>query len=179
LSSSDQWLVLGRVVRSRGRTGEVIVDAPGVAPDRLTSGGEFHLFKADAPLLDAPVAVENSWDHQGKLIVKFAGVNSITEAEALRGVEIRIRQGERAPLSDDEVYLADLVGCDVFDQSGDRIGKVEDWQDSAGPILLEVVDEQGIEILVPFARSICVNIDAAGKRIDVVLPDGLKDLNRP
>lgn len=180
MNNPDQWLTLGVVLRSRGRTGEVIVDAPGVEPGRLLQDAEFHLFKADQPLSEAPAAIENAWDHQGKLIVKFAGINSITEAETLRGVEIRIRKGERAALDENEYYLADLVGCEVFDQkSGDRIGKVEDWQELGGPILLEVLDEQGNETLIPFTRFLCVKIDTVGKRIETILPEGLKDLNRP
>ena len=118
--------------------------------------------------------MESAWFHEGTLILKFQGVDSISEAEKLSGAEVRIPASQRAPLEPGEYFQTDLIGCDVIDsQSGSSLGRVTSWDDSGGPGLLVV--EGGL--MIPFARSICIEIDPAARRILVALPEGLKDLN--
>jgi len=119
--------------------------------------------------------VENAWWHGDRLILKFSGVDSISDAEALAGEDVRVPAGERTKLDADEYFLSDLVGCTVIDrQTGRSRGVVEGWTETGGPVLLMVG-----ELLIPFARSICTEIDVQAKRIVVDLPEGLADLNLP
>jgi 16S rRNA processing protein RimM len=119
--------------------------------------------------------VENTWMHGDHLIFKFQGVDSISDAEKLAGAEVSIPFEQRAELSDDEVYQSDLIGCQVIDANGRSLGVVTDFQETGGTPLLTVGDE----LLIPFAKSICIEIDLEHKRIVVNLPDGLLDLNVP
>ena len=115
--------------------------------------------------------------HGDRLIFKFAGIDSISAAEPLAGFEVFIPAEERAELADGEFYLSDLVGCDVVERkTGQTIGVVSDWQEHGGPPLLEVKRNDGRELLVPYAQSICVAIDPGLRRIEVELPEGLVDL---
>jgi 16S rRNA processing protein RimM len=110
------------------------------------------------------------------LIFKFRGIDTISDAQPLVGCEVRVPLAERAPLEPGEFFQSELIGCEVFDRgSGERIGRVTDWQEGGGAGIL-VVDGQ---LMIPFARAICVEIDPAARRIAVELPPGLKDLNRP
>jgi 16S rRNA processing protein RimM len=119
--------------------------------------------------------VESTWFHNGSLIFKFRGVDTISDAERLTGAEVRVPLSQRAPLDEGEFFQDDLVGCQVVECStGQSLGKVSGWEDGGGSGLLVV--EGGL--LIPFSRSICVEIDPAAKRIVVELPEGLKDLNR-
>ncbi len=119
--------------------------------------------------------VESTWFHQGILIFKFHGVDTISEAERLSGREVRIPISERTPLEPGEFFQSDLVGCEVVERrTGEHLGRVTGWQDSGGPGLLVVEGD----LLIPFARAICVDIDLAARRIAVELPEGLRDLNR-
>lgn len=105
-------------------------------------------------------------------------MDSIEEAERLRGVEVRTPLEERPALGEGEYYVSDLIGCEVVERSsGERLGTVEGIEEFGAAPLLEVMGPDG-EILIPLARSICVTIDVAGKRMEVDLPDGLKELNR-
>jgi 16S rRNA processing protein RimM len=90
-------------------------------------------------------------------------------------MEVRIPLAERTELAPGEFFQSDLVGCEVVDRkSGERVGRVEAWQDGGGSGLLVV--EGGL--LIPFARSICVEIDVQARRIVVELPEGLRELNQ-
>jgi len=120
--------------------------------------------------------VERTWTHGDHLIFKFKGVDTISDAERLAGADVSIPMEARAQVADGEYYQSDLVGCEVFDGVL-FLGTVAGWQETGGPILVEVQTAQGKELLIPFAKAIFTKIDLERRRIDVVLPDGLLDLN--
>jgi 16S rRNA processing protein RimM len=120
-----------------------------------------------------PMEVERTWMHGDHLILKFQGVDTISDAEKLAGAEVSIPFEQRAELSDDEVYQSDLIGCEVFDAAGRALGVVTDFEETGGTPVLHVGDK----LLIPFAKSICTQVDLDNKRIVVDLPDGLLDLN--
>lgn len=133
----------------------------------------------DGPFQDGRrFPVEEVWAHQGRLVIKFDGVDTIEEAERFRGFEVCVPRSERLPVEEGSYPLADLVGCRVERLTGDAVGSVEGWMESGPSILLEVRSPDGDEILVPFAGSICREIDLAAKLIRVELPEGLIELNR-
>ena len=115
--------------------------------------------------------------HGDRLIFKFVGIDSISAAEPLAGFEVFIPGEERSALPDGEYYLSDLIGYEVIDQkTGQTIGVVADWQEHGGPPLLEVRRTNGSELLIPFAKTICVVIDTVLRRVEVDLPEGLDSL---
>jgi 16S rRNA processing protein RimM len=106
--------------------------------------------------------------------LKFAGVDSISEAETLQGCEVRVPLAERAPLEPGVEYVSDLIGCSLIDRiSGTVLGRVTGWED-AGPQSLMEIDG---DWLVPFNPGLCKQVDVEGRRILVDLPEGLKELN--
>jgi 16S rRNA processing protein RimM len=125
------------------------------------------------------VALDRHWLHKGRVVLHFSGVDSIEKAETLRGLFVAIPAAERAPLADDSVYIADLIGCEVIDLLSPEfpIGKVTDFDHEAG--LLIVQPTTGSQALIPFAKSYLVNIDLTARRIEMRLPDGLLDINAP
>ena len=163
------WVTVALLGKTRGNRGEITALALSSKPERYQALRGVYLFGSGQRY-----EVESAWFHDGTLILKFQGIDSISEAEKLSGAEVRIPESERTPLETGEFFQTDLVGCEVIErQTGASLGRVTDWQDSGGPGLLVV--EGGL--MIPFARSICVEIDPAARRIVVVLPEGLKDLN--
>lgn len=164
---------LARVARPRGVRGEVIADGGIENPERLLQFPRTYLFPPGEP-----VKLESAWVHDGRLVLKFRGIDSRNAAEALRDAELRIPLEDRPEPEAGEYYLADLVGCRLVDRaSGRDEGEVVAWQELGGPVVLEV-QRPGAEgpMLVPFAKAICREIDLAGRRILVDLPGGLKEL---
>lgn len=160
-------VVVAHLLRVRGNKGEVAAVPLSDHPERLT-----RVFVNGVPL-----EVERIWPHGDRLIFKFAGVDSISDAEKLEGLDVMIPEEERAELPEGEYYHSDLVGCEVVDlMSGRSYGTVAGWQEHGGPALLEVKGADGKEILIPFANAICKHIDPVGRWIGVELPEGLDDL---
>jgi 16S rRNA processing protein RimM len=119
--------------------------------------------------------VEEFWVHDGRPVFKFEGVDSISDAEVWAGADVLVPESERALPEEGEYSHADLIGCVVLDRvTGKRIGVVEGIEDSGGPVLLRLGGAK--EILIPFARRICSEIDVVRKEIRVDLPEGLLDL---
>jgi 16S rRNA processing protein RimM len=121
--------------------------------------------------------VERIWIHGEHVIFKFKGVDTISDAERLAGADVSIPIEERASIDEGEYYQSDLIGCQIFNEQDRLLGTVEAWQETGGPLLLEVRTGDGKELLIPFAKSIFTKIDLERKRIEVKLPEGLEDLN--
>jgi 16S rRNA processing protein RimM len=126
---------------------------------------------------DAPMEVERIWTHGGHAVFKFKGVDTISDAERLAGADVTVPLEQRAQVPEGEYYQSDLVGCAVVEQSGRVLGTVQGWQETGGVPLLEIRSQAGKELLIPFAKSMLINIDLEHKRIEVKVPEGLEDLN--
>jgi 16S rRNA processing protein RimM len=116
------------------------------------------------------------------VVLKFAGIDSITQAEALIGSEIQVPRGERVSLEAGSVYVSDLTGCIVYDR-GSEIGKIKDVRFGTGeaPLLVVLGNEaQGEkEYLIPFAAGYIKNISIENKRLEMDLPEGMLELDAP
>lgn len=113
-------------------------------------------------------------------IFHFEGSDSISEAEKLVGREVQIPISERMLLPGGSYYVNDLIGCEVC-TDGRAIGRVRDVQPTGQDILgtpLLVIDAPEGELLIPLAQEICVRVDVHSRSIEVILPEGLRDLNR-
>jgi len=120
-------------------------------------------------------------------VLKFAGIDSISDAETLLGCEIQIPAAERATLEEGSAYVADLVGCEVVvsgaalsEGEGPRsVGTVADIQFGAGEAPLLVIREGKRELLIPLASEYLRRMDVPGKRIEMQLPEGMLSLDAP
>jgi 16S rRNA processing protein RimM len=160
------FVIIARLERPRGNKGELagvpLSDNPERVKRVFVNGTEYE--------------VENVWRHGDRVVFKFRGIDSISAAEKLSGADVAIPLEERANLPPGEYYQTDLVGCSVVTRQGELIGTVAGWQEYGGPPLLEVSAPGRGPLLIPFAKSICVDIDMLQRRIVVDLPEGLREL---
>lgn len=122
--------------------------------------------------------IEGLWPHKGWLILKFRGVDSISEAEALVRSELQVPRSERAPPERGSTYVSDLIGCVLFD--GEReIGKIEDVQFSAGEAPLLILRKGKKEYEIPYAEAYLTGVEMGRKVIRMALPEGMLEVNAP
>jgi 16S rRNA processing protein RimM len=121
--------------------------------------------------------VDELWPHKELLVLKFHGVDSISEAESLVRCELQVPRSERAGLESGRNYVSDLIGCSVLNR-GVAVGCIEDVQFGAGEApLLIVVDRSGKKFDVPFAEAYLEGLDIAGKQVRMNLPEGMLEIN--
>jgi 16S rRNA processing protein RimM len=174
MANWDEMAVVGRVARTHGLRGDVVVNPetdfiaerfrPGATVWTRSAGREEQLTIASA-------RVQN-----GKPVVGFEGLSSIDAVERLAGLELRVPEESLQPLEAGRYYEHQLTGCSVETADGARIGTVVRVDSGAGGSRLVVEGARG-EILVPFAVDICVEIDVAARRIRIAPPEGLLELN--
>ena len=177
-SDSQGFVTLARIVKTQGRVGEVAAEVHSDVPDRFFVGMKLSaLDKSGAARRE--VQIEDLWPHKALLVLKFAGIDSISEAEPLIGSELQVPQAERAQLEQGWSYVSNLVGCEVFDQ-GRQIGRIEDVQFGAGEApLLIVATADGKRYEVPFAEAYLEGVDLGGKQLRMKLPEGMLEINAP
>lgn len=186
------------MLRPRGNKGELAAIILTDFPERLPKLRDVHLY--DGQTQPHPAVVKRCWlsqNHKGQAVFHFAGCDSINDAEKFRGLEVQIPFDQRVKLPENVYFIEDLKGCSVFEISAKSsalaspacssdsgpalLGAIRDVETpgegvSGTPML--VVDTPRGELLIPLAVDICTRIDTAARRVEVTLPDGLRDLNR-
>jgi 16S rRNA processing protein RimM len=197
MSGSDSefvdWTVLAHLLRPQGRKGELLAELLTDFPERFENARVF-LAK---PQFDGPrsaareMGVERHWlpvgRNHGRIVLAFAGIDSIEKAEEIAGLHVLVPTEERVPLEEDAEYISDLIGCMVLDGAA-AIGTVTGVEfattpdgsrrlEAAAP-LLTVTGPDGGEMLIPYVQAFLISVDAAAKRIEMKLPEGLLEINR-
>jgi 16S rRNA processing protein RimM len=171
----NSFIAIGRVARTRGIRGEVVTDLHTDFPDRFDDLEEVWLEFANGRR--QRMALEESWEHKGRRVLKFSGVDNIDAAEAYVGSWVVLPAEQAVPLPEGTYFDHDLVGCIVRDVLGNRLGIVHEVRHIAGNALL-VVKNEGQEFLIPAVDSICIKISVEEKQILIDPPEGLMDLGK-
>jgi 16S rRNA processing protein RimM len=194
MTDSNDWVVVAQLLRPQGRKGELLAELLTDFPERFDERCRVYLAAANftgssAEAKEAEVSAY--WlplgKNQGRIVLKFAGIDSISDAEKLAGLEVIVPREERLPLDEEANYISDLVGCTVYDGAM-PVGVIEDVQFATTPDglrrleetapMLVVTSGEREELLIPFVKDFVVAVDVAGKRVEMVLPEGLLDVNR-
>jgi 16S rRNA processing protein RimM len=180
LPDSQDFVSVARILRPQGRRGEVAAKMLTDFPERFAALRR--VFLEYSPGAAEPFELENAWPHKGRIILKLAGVNTISEAERLRGRTVLVPREERVKLPQGSYYLWELEGCRVMrtrEGKEEEIGTVTGVERTGGVDLLRVEPREASrgEKLIPLAETICTRIDPAAKRIWIDPPEDLLELN--
>ena len=176
---TSEFITLARVVKTQGRRGEVASEILSDIPERFVVGMKLLALPREQSASRRELEVEELWPHKGLLVLKFAGVDSISEAETLVGCELQLPRSQRSELEAGWNYVSDLVGCSVLDH--DRVlGSIEDVQFGAGEAPLLIVRDAAKRLLeIPFAEAYLDCVDITHKQVRMKLPEGLLEVNAP
>jgi 16S rRNA processing protein RimM len=202
---NPRFITVARLLKPRGNKGELAAQLLTDFPERLTKLKEVFLSGAKGQAEPQKVAVQNCWlsqNHKGQAVFHFENSNSINDAEKLRGQEVLLPIDQRVTLPAGQYFVSDLVGCAVFELSSvPPVFRSPACAMNEVPVLLGTVSDVEIpgenfpgtpllvvalaapqssgesEMLIPLAEDICTRIDTTARRIEVALPEGLRDLN--
>jgi 16S rRNA processing protein RimM len=183
MTEEAEFVTIARVAKTQGRHGEVAATLLTNFPELFEKRRKLFALGGAASTKQSgatepgrrKLELDEHWFHKGMVVLKFAGVDSISDAETLVGSEIQIPRSERAALGSDEFYVSDLIGCTVTD-SGREIGRIKDVQFGSGEAPLLVIEGEK-EYLVPFAAAYIEKIALEQKRLEMKLPEGLLELD--
>ena len=170
----DDLIIIARAVRTRGLKGELVADVLTDFPERfeqvseltgVASNGERKLLK-----------LESYWFQKDRVVLKFAGYDTIETAEALVGYEFGLPEAERVQLPEGEFYDWELEGCSVVTVAGEKVGTVKQVMRTGGVDLLVVQGDKQRNSLIPMVKSITVEISTNKKSIVIDPPEGLLEL---
>lgn len=170
-------LVVGRVVKAHGVTGELAVDVRTDDPEGRFVAGAVLRGRPSRGGAEREFVIESVRAHGDRMLVRLQGVGDRDAADALRGTLFLVDSAELPPIEDpDEFYDHQLEGMAVSTTGGQLVGTVAEVLHTAAGELLAVRDADGAEVLVPFVSAIVVSVSLADNAIEIDPPEGLLDL---
>jgi 16S rRNA processing protein RimM len=174
-AAQPSFIVIARIVRTRGNRGEVLADLYTDFPARFDFLEDVWLEWPDGSRERGQIG--EAWEHKGRQVLKFRGIDSISSAERLVGAWLMVEIENAVPLPEGTYFDHDLVGCAVYDRDGEQLGVVREVLRISGNNQLVVTGKRG-EFLLPAVEKICRDVCIEKKRIVVEPPEGLIDLNK-
>ena len=174
VNDSEDVVVVARIVKTRGLRGEVVADLLTDFPDRFENLKSLIGLATDGSRRS--LEIEEQWFHGNRLVLKFAGFDSIDEAKELVNYDLAVAAEDRIELPENNYYEWELIGCRVETVSGASVGEVAEVMRTGGVEILKVVDDAGRDRLIPMASDIVVEIDKDQKLIRIDPPEGLLEL---
>ena len=168
-----ELIAVARAVKARGLRGEIVADLLTDFPERFAQLEHLMAIRPDGSRQS--LQIEERWLQGKRLVLKFAGYDSVEAARSLIGCELAVPESERIELPADQFYTWELIGCRVETIAGEEIGVVRDVTPTGSAEIL-VIDGHNRELLVPMAEEICVEIDIERKLIRVDPPEGLLEM---
>lgn len=169
--AGGELVAVARAVKTRGLRGEVVAELLTDFPERFE--GLDNLIAVAPDGSRTRLALEDHWFHGERIILKFAGYDTVEESARLVGREFAVPEAECVELEEDEFYEWELAGCRVETVGGETLGTVREVMRTGGVEMLVVGREDGGEYLIPMAEEICVAIDVHDKLVRVDPPEGL------
>lgn len=170
--AGEELVAVARAVKTRGLRGEVVAELLTDFPERFE--GLDNLIAVAPDGSRTTLELEEHWFHGQRIVLKFAGFDSVEAASNLVGREFAVPETERVELEEDEFYEWELAGCRVETVEGERLGAVRGVMRTGGVEMLVVEREGGAgEYLIPMAEDICVEINVEEKFVRVDPPEGL------
>ncbi|MGB0436032.1 MAG: ribosome maturation factor RimM [Mycobacterium sp.] len=175
-------LVVGRIVKAHGVTGEVAVDIRTDDPaGRFTPGARLRGRARQGGVetaAETEYVIESVRAHGDRLLLRLSGVADRDSAEGLRGTVFVVDSSDLPPIEDpDEFYDHQLEGMTVATTDGRQLGAVSEVLHTAAGELLAVRDAAGTEVLIPFVSAIVLSVSLADQAIEIDPPDGLLELD--
>lgn len=162
---------IGYIAKSRGLRGEVtVIFSEPVLPE----ANEALFLERDGSLV--PYTIESISSRPDKSFIKFEDINTVADAEALRGCSIYLPKDIRPELKRGEFYNDEIIGFKVEDKNHGELGTIKDILESGPSRLIQILDGNGKEILIPVQGPFITSLNRSKKLLKVDLPDGFLEI---
>ncbi|MCO4850847.1 ribosome maturation factor RimM [Bacillus vallismortis] len=172
---TKRWFHVGKIVNTHGIKGEVrVISKTDFAEDRYKPGNTLYLFR-DGHNEPVEVTVSTHRLHKQFHLLQFKERQNLNEVEELKNAIIKVPEEDLGELNEGEFYFHEIIGCEVFAEDGQLIGKVKEIL-TPGANDVWVIGRKGKkDALIPYIESVVKHIDVSAKKIEVELMEGLID----
>ena len=173
MTEGGRHVVVGRLRKPHGLKGDCTLFPLTAEPERLLApGAEIWLVGLDGEVVAGPLTVERSRSYHREWLIKFAGADGRDALDPWRGLFLAVPPDRITPPADDEVYLHELTGFSVRLPDGTPLGLVSSLYEMPSGLMIEVQGPRR-EFLLPYKKEFVREVDREGRRLVVVLPEGL------
>ncbi|HHU69759.1 MAG TPA: 16S rRNA processing protein RimM [Thermoanaerobacterales bacterium] len=163
------YLIIGKTISAHGNKGEVKVMP---LTDDITRFKRLNYVYLDIRNELKPFKIENVWYHKNNVIIKFAGIDSIEDAENIKDFYLKIKREDAIELPPGHFFIFELIGCQVFTIDGYYLGKVNDVM-KTGSNDVYVVENENKQIYIPAIKDVVKEVDVKNKLVKIKLIEGL------
>ncbi len=168
----QEYFEIGQIVNTFGIKGEVKVKP---YTDDIQQFKKLKTILVEKNKVTTEMKIVEAKFHKEMVLLKLEGVDDMNEAEKLKGASIKIHRKDARKLDEDEYFIADILGSDVYTDTGSYLGKVDDIYNSGAQDIYVVKDELGKQILLPSIKEVILDIDIEKQKVTVHLLKGLVD----
>lgn len=172
---NNDRIIIGKITGAHGVRGEVKVFPITDNVRRFAKLKKVFFVKEDESLICEKDIARYRMD-RGNVLLTFEGVNDRDEAEKLRGIFLAVDRKDAVKLPKDSYFIADLIGMTVNDDERGELGQVKDVIETGANFVLEIKRRGKKDILVPFVKAVCYDVDLGDSVIKCTLPEGLYEI---
>jgi len=168
--SETEYVTIGQILAPWGIKGKLKVEVVTDFPQRFTPGSKIYINQQ-------PMTIDSTEWHKGKAIIKLSTIDSIEDAQRLRGQPIEIHHSQLQPLPEGQYYRFQLIGLEVYTTQGELLGNITEILTAESNDIYVVSGDRG-DILIPAIEDVVKSIDLNKERVTIEPIEGLLSLNQ-
>lgn len=166
-------LTIGKIINTHGINGELKILEQTDFPERFTAGNLIYIINSKKEAVEVEIESYRVMNKFG--LLKIKGYDHIKDAEALKGLELKIKKEQAGKLDEGEYYYFEIIGCEVYTTNNELIGVIDSVMSPGANDVWVVLNEDKKEFLIPFIPTIVKNVDVKNKRVEIEIMEGLLD----
>lgn len=166
----EEYFEIGQIVNTSGLKGVIKVKP---FTDAITKFNNFKTIYISVKKELKEFKIEQVRFSKNMVFLKLEGIDTIEEAENYRNLYLKVKRDKDEKLEEGSYYIVDIIGCKVYTDTQEELGKVDDVFSTGSNDVYVVKDEYGKQILLPAIKEVIKSIDVENKTITVHLLEGL------
>lgn len=170
---TEKMFNVGKIINTHGIRGEVKVLRISDFDERFEVGGTLFLVRENEASVE--LEIDSHRVHKGFDLLQFKGIDNISDVEHYKGAFLRITEDQLTDLEEDEYYYHEIIGCDVYLNSGEKLGVIREILSPGANDVWVMKQEKGKDVLIPYIEEVVKQIDVAANKVIIEPMEGLLD----
>ncbi|MFB4167521.1 ribosome maturation factor RimM [Virgibacillus sp. JSM 102003] len=170
---TDKMFNVGKIVNTHGIKGEVKVLRISDFDERFEAGGTLFIVKENKTPIE--LEIDSHRVHKGFDLLQFKGFDNISDVEHYKGAYLKITEDQLTDLDEDEYYYHEIIGCDVYLNSGEKLGVIKEILSPGANDVWVMKQDKGKDVLIPYIEEVVKQVDVEASKVIIEPMEGLLD----